>query len=67
MMRRNSVYGILACLLIGSALGSASGALVSNAKIQPFIATLVLMYFAPGIRRVHHRRQENFHLRGPGG
>jgi ribose transport system permease protein len=42
---------IVACLLIGSALGSASGALVSKAKFQPFIATLVLMYFARGFAK----------------
>jgi ribose transport system permease protein len=42
---------IVACLVLGSALGSASGALVSKAKLQPFIATLVLMYFARGFAK----------------
>ena len=35
----------------GSALGSASGALVANAKLQPFIATLAMMSFARGFAK----------------
>jgi ribose transport system permease protein len=42
---------VIACLILGSALGSASGALVSNAKLQPFIATLAMMTFARGIAK----------------
>jgi len=42
---------IIACLFLGSALGSASGALISNAKLQPFIATLALMTFARGFAK----------------
>ncbi len=42
---------IIACLFLGSALGSASGALVSRARLQPFIATLALMSFARGIAK----------------
>ncbi|MGO9410795.1 MAG: ABC transporter permease [Spirochaetia bacterium] len=42
---------ILACLGLGSLLGSASGALVSHAKLQPFIATLALMTFARGFAK----------------
>ena len=42
---------IIACLVMGVVLGSASGALVSNAKLQPFIATLALMTFARGFAK----------------
>ncbi len=42
---------IIACLGLGAVLGSASGALVSNAKLQPFIATLALMTFARGFAK----------------
>ncbi len=42
---------IITCLLMGAAFGSASGALISNAKLQPFIATLALMTFAHGFAR----------------
>ena len=42
---------ILACLGLGSLLGSASGALVSHAKLQPSIATLALMTFARGFAK----------------
>ncbi len=42
---------IPACLGLGALLGSASGALVSNAKLQPFIATLALMTFARGFAK----------------
>ena len=42
---------VIACLVLGSALGSASGALVSNAKLQPFIATLAMTEFARGVAK----------------
>jgi len=42
---------IVACLALGSILGSASGALVSSAKLQPFIATLAMMTFARGFAK----------------
>jgi ribose transport system permease protein len=43
---------VIACLFLGSALGSMSGALVSNLKLQPFIATLALMSFARGFAKL---------------
>jgi ribose transport system permease protein len=42
---------VLACLALGSALGSVSGALVANAKLQPFIATLAMASFARGLAK----------------
>lgn len=43
---------VIACLFLGSALGSMSGALVSNAKLQPFIATLAVMEFGRGFAKL---------------
>src|SRR5208337_205380 len=43
---------IIACLFLGSALGTMSGALVANLKLQPFIATLALMSFARGFAKL---------------
>jgi ribose transport system permease protein len=42
---------IMACLLLGSALGAISGSLVAWAKLQPFIATLAMMTFARGFAK----------------
>ena len=42
---------ILACLVIGSILGAASGGLIGRFKIQPFIATLAMMVFARGLAK----------------
>ncbi len=40
-----------ACLVIGVALGAASGGLIGRFKIQPFIATLAMMVFARGMAK----------------
>ena len=40
-----------ACLVIGAALGVASGGLIGRFKIQPFIATLAMMVFARGMAK----------------
>jgi len=40
-----------ACLVIGAALGAASGGLIGRFKIQPFIATLAMMVFARGMAK----------------
>ena len=37
------LLALSACLLIGAALGAASGGLIGRFKIQPFIATLAMM------------------------
>ncbi|MBI4904810.1 MAG: ABC transporter permease [Acidobacteria bacterium] len=42
---------VLACLLIGTACGLASGLLVSLLRLQPFIATLAMMVFARGLAK----------------
>jgi ribose transport system permease protein len=42
---------VCACLFLGSCLGGISGALVSRAKLQPFIATLAVMSFARGLAK----------------
>jgi ribose transport system permease protein len=39
-------------LIIGTALGSVSGALVARMRIQPFIVTLAMMVFARGLAKV---------------
>jgi ribose transport system permease protein len=40
-----------ACLVVGSALGAASGGLIGRFKIQPFIATLAMMVFGRGMAK----------------
>lgn len=40
-----------ACLVIGTALGAASGGLIGRFKIQPFIATLAMMVFGRGMAK----------------
>ena len=42
---------LLACLVIGAALGAVSGGLIGRFKIQPFIATLAMMVFARGMAK----------------
>lgn len=42
---------LLACLVIGAALGAVSGGLIGRFKIQPFIATLAMMVFARGLAK----------------
>jgi ribose transport system permease protein len=42
---------VLACLVIGTALGSVSGGLIGKFKIQPFIATLAMMVLARGMAK----------------
>ncbi|HOX31436.1 MAG TPA: ABC transporter permease [Spirochaetales bacterium] len=42
---------VLACVLLGAALGGVSGGLVARAKLQPFIATLAMQYFARGLAK----------------
>jgi ribose transport system permease protein len=42
---------LLACFVIGGALGAASGGLIGRFKIQPFIATLAMMVFARGLAK----------------
>ena len=42
---------VLAALLVGSAVGTANGLLVARARVQPFLATLVLMVIARGLAR----------------
>ena len=43
---------IVACLMIGGAVGAISGSLISYAKLQPFIATLAMMVFVRGLARL---------------
>jgi len=45
------LLALSACLLIGAALGAASGGLIGRFKIQPFIATLAMMVFARGMAK----------------
>ena len=45
------VLALLACLVIGAALGAVSGGLVGRFKIQPFIATLAMMVFGRGMAK----------------
>jgi ribose transport system permease protein len=45
------LLALLACLVIGAALGAVSGGLVGRFKIQPFIATLAMMVFARGLAK----------------
>jgi ribose transport system permease protein len=42
---------LLACLLAGAACGLASGTLIARCRMQPFIATLVMMVFARGLAK----------------
>lgn len=42
---------VLAALLVGSSVGTANGLLVARARVQPFLATLVLMVIARGLAR----------------
>lgn len=42
---------LLAALAVGGAVGAANGLLVSRARVQPFLATLVLMVVARGLAR----------------
>ncbi len=42
---------IIICLIAGAACGAASGLLVANFSIQPFIATLAMMVFARGVAK----------------
>jgi ribose transport system permease protein len=42
---------LFSCLVIGAALGAASGGLIGRFKIQPFIATLAMMVFARGMAK----------------
>ena len=42
---------VVICLVIGTACGAASGLLVANFSIQPFIATLAMMVFARGVAK----------------
>jgi ribose transport system permease protein len=45
------LLAVLACLVIGAALGAVSGGLVGRFKIQPFIATLAMMVFGRGMAK----------------
>ncbi len=45
------LLALLACMVIGAALGAVSGGLVGRFKIQPFIATLAMMVFARGLAK----------------
>jgi ribose transport system permease protein len=45
------LMALLACLVIGAALGAVSGGLVGRFKIQPFIATLAMMVFGRGMAK----------------
>jgi ribose transport system permease protein len=45
------LWALLACLIIGAALGAASGGLIGRFKIQPFIATLAMMVFGRGMAK----------------
>jgi ribose transport system permease protein len=47
-----AIVAIPLCLLAGTAIGSASGALVSRFRIQPFVATLVMMVAARGAAKL---------------
>lgn len=47
-----AVLAIPAVLVVGSALGATSGALVARLRIQPFIVTLAMMVFARGLAKV---------------
>ncbi len=47
-----AILAIPFVLLIGTALGSVSGALVARLGIQPFIVTLAMMVFARGLAKV---------------
>jgi ribose transport system permease protein len=44
-------YALAGCLLAGAACGIASGTLVARCRMQPFIATLVMMVFARGLAK----------------
>lgn len=39
------------CLMLGTACGTVSGALVARFRVQPFIATLAMMVFARGLAK----------------
>jgi ribose transport system permease protein len=46
-----AVVAIPAVLLVGAALGSASGAFIARMRLQPFIVTLAMMVFARGLAK----------------
>lgn len=47
----NPLWAFMACLGLGTILGSISGLFVAKAKMQPFIATLAMMVFARGLAK----------------
>jgi ribose transport system permease protein len=47
-----AVFAVPMVLVVGTALGSVSGALVARMRIQPFIVTLAMMVFARGLAKV---------------
>jgi ribose transport system permease protein len=47
-----AALAIPAVLVVGTALGATSGALVARLRIQPFIVTLAMMVFARGLAKV---------------
>ena len=53
-----ALAAIAVVLAAGGACGLVSGELVARFKMQPFIATLAMMVFAPGPGQVHLRRRE---------
>lgn len=47
----SGLIGVLAGVVVGAACGASSGALVSFARVQPFVATLAMMVFARGLAK----------------
>jgi ribose transport system permease protein len=47
-----AIFAIPVVLVIGTTLGSISGALAARMRIQPFIVTLAMMVFARGLAKV---------------
>ncbi len=59
---------IPAVLALGAALGAANGALVSVARIQPFVVTLAAMVFARGLaKRIADGKKVTSYVVGPDG
>lgn len=47
----SGIFGVISGIAVGAACGATSGALVTLARVQPFVATLAMMVFARGLAK----------------
>lgn len=65
MMVHGLVWGALAGIGVGTAIGVVNGLLIGRARIQPFIVTLGMLYIAAGAAMVYSRGSAVFGLPRP--